>query len=250
MTSEQMNIVNLPPRPHFPPPVHVGIIMDGNGRWATARGLPRTVGHKQGAEAVRRTMEAALHLGVRYLSLFAFSSENWKRPAAEIIDLMGLLRLYLRNEVRYLCKNGIRLRVIGDRARLAPDIVALIEDSERRTADNDRLTVIIALSYGGRAEIVEAARRLAEKAAMGRIDPNDIDEDSLAEHLYIADVPDPDLLIRTSGEKRISNFLVWQLAYTEFMFLDVLWPDFSRSDLEAAISEFHRRDRRYGAVGV
>jgi undecaprenyl diphosphate synthase len=232
------------------PPVHVGIIMDGNGRWATARGLTRTAGHKEGAEAVRRTMEAALHLGIRYLSLFAFSSENWKRPAGEIIDLMGLLRLYLRNEVRYLCENGICLRVIGDRARLAPDIVALIEESERRTADNDKLTVIIALSYGGRAEIVEAARRLAEMAAMGEIDPNDIDEESLAAHLYTAGVPDPDLLIRTSGEKRISNFLIWQLAYTEFMFLDVLWPDFSRSDLEAAISEFHRRERRYGAVGV
>jgi len=245
-----MNIVTLPPRPQLPPPVHVGIIMDGNGRWATARGLPRTAGHKQGAEAVRRTMEAALHLGIRYLSLFAFSSENWKRPAAEVIDLMGLLRLYLRNEVRYLCENGICLRVIGDRTRLAPDIVALIEDSERRTADNDELTVIIALSYGGRAEIVAAARRLAEMAAMGEIDPNDIDDDSLAAHLYTPGVPDPDLLIRTSGEKRISNFLIWQLAYTEFMFLDVLWPDFSRRDLEAAISEFHRRDRRYGAVGV
>ncbi len=245
-----MNIVTLPTRPHFAPPAHVGIIMDGNGRWATARGLPRTAGHKQGAEAVRRTMEAALHLGVRYLSLFAFSSENWKRPAAEIIDLMGLLRLYLRNEVRYLCKNGIRLQVIGDRARLAPDIVALIEDSERRTADNDKLTVIIALSYGGRAEIVEAARLFAEQAAKGEIDPNDIDEDSLAAHLYTAGVPDPDLLIRTSGEKRISNFLIWQMAYTELMFLDVLWPDFSRTDLEAAINEFHRRERRYGAVGV
>jgi undecaprenyl diphosphate synthase len=245
-----MNIVNLPPRPHFPPPAHVGIIMDGNGRWANARGLPRTAGHKQGAEAVRRTMEAAMHLGVRYLSLFAFSSENWKRPSAEIIDLMGLLRLYLRNEVRYLCENGIRLRVIGDRARLAPDIVALIENSERQTADNDTLTVIIALSYGGRAEIVEAARRLAEKVAIGELDSNHIDEESLAAHLYTVGIPDPDLLIRTSGEKRISNFLIWQLAYTEFMFLDVHWPDFSPRDLEAAINEYHRRERRYGAIGV
>jgi undecaprenyl diphosphate synthase len=245
-----MNIINLPPRPHYPPPAHVGIIMDGNGRWATARGLPRTAGHKQGAEAVRRTMEAALQLGVRYLSLFAFSSENWKRPAGEIIDLMGLLRSYLRNEVRYLCKNGIRLRVIGDRARLAPDIVALIDDSERRTAANDKLTVIIALSYGGRAEITEAARQLAERAAKGEIDPNDIDEESLATHLYAADIPDPDLLIRTSGEKRVSNFLIWQLAYAELMFLDVLWPDFSQRDLETAIGEFHRRERRFGAVGV
>jgi undecaprenyl diphosphate synthase len=195
-------------------------------------------------------MEAALHLGIRYLSLFAFSSENWKRPSAEIIALMGLLRLYLRNEVRYLRDNGIRLRVIGDRARLAPDIVALIEDSERRTADNDKLTVVIALSYGGRAEIVGAARRLAEKAAMGELDCNDIDEEALAAHLYTSGIPDPDLLIRTSGEKRISNFLIWQLAYTEFMFLDVLWPDFSPRDLEAAINEYHRRERRYGAIGV
>ena len=245
-----MNIVNLSPRPPVPPPVHVGIIMDGNGRWAKERGLPRTAGHKQGAEAVRRTMEAAGHLGIRYLSLFAFSSENWKRPAAEIIDLMGLLRHYLRSELRYLCDNGIRLRVIGDRARLAPDIVAMIEDGERRTAGNDKLTVIIALSYGGRAEIVEAARRLAEQAAAGTIDPEDIDDDALAANLYTADIPDPDLLIRTSGEQRISNFLIWQLAYTEFMFLDVLWPDFSRRDLEAAIGEFQRRERRYGTVGV
>jgi undecaprenyl diphosphate synthase len=245
-----MNIVNLSPRSDVPPPAHIGIIMDGNGRWATARGLPRTAGHKQGAEAVRRTIEAALRLGIRFLSLFAFSSENWKRPSAEIIDLMGLLRLYLRNEVRFLCENGIRLRVIGDRARLAPDIIALIEDSERQTADNDRLTVVIALSYGGRAEIVEAARRLAEKAAMGELDSNLIDEESLAAHLYTVGIPDPDLLIRTSGEKRISNFLIWQLAYTEFMFLDVHWPDFSLRDLEAAINEYHRRERRYGAIGV
>ena len=163
---------------------------------------------------------------------------------------MGLLRLYLRNEVRYLCENGIRLRVIGDRARLAPDIVALIENSERQTADNDTLTVIIALSYGGRAEIVEAARRLAEKVAIGELDSNHIDEESLAAHLYTVGIPDPDLLIRTSGEKRISNFLIWQLAYTEFMFLDVHWPDFSPRDLEAAINEYHRRERRYGAIGV
>jgi undecaprenyl diphosphate synthase len=230
----------------LPPPVHVAIIMDGNGRWAKAQGLPRTAGHKRGAEAVRRTVECAREMGVSYLTLYAFSSENWKRPAGEVTDLMGLLRLYLRNEVKALNKNGIRLRVIGDRSRLGADIVALIEDSEAKTAGNTAMTLVLALSYGGRQEIVEAARRLAAEAASGRIDPAAIDEDALAGRLFTAGIPDPDLLIRTSGEKRISNFLLWQCAYAEMVFLDVLWPDFGRAEMEAAIRDFHGRERRYG----
>lgn len=231
---------------HPPPPVHVAIIMDGNGRWAKARGLPRTAGHKRGAEAVRRTVEAAREMGVSYLTLYAFSSENWKRPTGEVTDLMGLLRLYLRNEVANLHKNGIRLRVIGDRSRLSRDINALIDESEAKTADNTALTLVLALSYGGRQEIAEAARRLAQDVAMGRLDAAAIDEDAVAARLYTAGIPDPDLLIRTSGEKRISNFLLWQSAYAEFVFTDVLWPDFDRTHLEDAIRDFHGRERRYG----
>jgi undecaprenyl diphosphate synthase len=233
-----------------PPPVHVAIIMDGNGRWARARGLPRTAGHKRGAEAVKTAAESAAQLGVQYLTLFGFSSENWKRPRAEISDLMGLLRYYLQNELDYLCKQGVRLRVIGERKRLAPNIVDLIESAERQTAGNCRLTLIIALSYGSRAEIADASRRLAERAAAGLLRPTDIDEGMLSENLYTADIPDPDLLIRTSGEQRISNFLLWQLAYAELIFLDTPWPDFSREDFTEALMEFRRRERRYGAASA
>ncbi|CAA7616023.1 isoprenyl transferase [Magnetospirillum sp. UT-4] len=231
-----------------PPPVHVAIIMDGNGRWAKARGMPRTAGHKRGAEAVRRTVEAAREMGVSYLTLYAFSSENWKRPAGEVTDLMGLLRLYLRNEVSNLNKNGIRLKVIGDRTRLGADIVALIEESEARTAANTALTLVLALSYGGRQEIVAAARLLAEEVKAGLLAPSAIDDVALASRLSTNGIPDPDLVIRTSGEKRISNFLLWQGAYAELVFLDVLWPDFGRDELESAISDYHRRDRRYGTA--
>lgn len=231
-----------------PPPAHVAIIMDGNGRWAESRGLPRIAGHKRGAEAVRKTVEAAAQAGVTYLTLFGFSSENWKRPEREVGDLMGLLRLYLKSEINELKKNGIRLRVIGDRLRFDADIVAMIEKAEAETADGARLNLILALSYGGRSEIVSGARALAERVAAGEIDPADIDDGLFASHLYTAGVPDPDLLIRTSGEKRISNFLLWQLAYTELVFTDVLWPDFGAEDLAAAISEFNNRERRYGAA--
>lgn len=233
-----------------PPPAHVAIIMDGNGRWAKARGLPRTAGHKRGAEAVRRTVEAAREMGIAYLTLYAFSAENWKRPPSEVTDLMGLLRLYLRNEVRNLDKNGIRLRVIGDRSRLGADIVALIEESEAKTAGNTALTLTLALSYGGRQELADAARRIAADVAAGRMSPDQVDEAALAGRLYTAGMPDPDLVIRTSGEKRISNFLLWQSAYAELVFVDVLWPDFGREELEAAIGDFHGRERRYGASGV
>jgi undecaprenyl diphosphate synthase len=229
------------------PPVHVAIIMDGNGRWATARGLPRIAGHRTGAEAVRRTVKAAAELGIGYLTLFGFSSENWKRPLPEIDGLMGLLRHYLRGEIAEIHRNGVRLRVIGQRARLAPDIVTLIENGEALTRDNTGLQLTIALSYGGRDEIAAAARSLAQQVAAGTLDPEAIDEIMVGEHLLTADMPDPDLVIRTSGEQRISNFLLWQTAYAEFSFTDTLWPDFAKSDLEKAVQDFHGRDRRYGA---
>jgi len=231
-----------------PAPVHVAIIMDGNGRWAKARGLPRVAGHKRGAEAVRRTITAAAELGVRYLTLYGFSSENWKRPADEVDDLMGLLRHYLRGEIAELHRNGVRLRVIGDRARLAPDIVALIENAEAMTRGNAGLNLIVALSYGSRAEITDAVRRIAESAAAGKTAPSSIDEEMVTRALWTADIPDPDLVIRSSGEKRLSNFLLWQSAYAELVFIDTLWPDFGKDDLLAAIGEFHRRERRYGAA--
>ena len=230
------------------PPTHVAIIMDGNGRWARARGLPRTAGHRRGAQAMKTAAESAVRLGVSYLTLFGFSSENWRRPAEEVSDLMGLLRHYLENEIDYLNRQGVRLRVIGDRTRFGANIAALIDRAEQVTAGNVRLVLIIALSYGGRAEIADAARRIAVKAINGVIDPSTVDEVTIAQNLYTADVPDPDLLIRTSGEKRISNFLLWQLAYTEMVFLDTLWPDFSSEDFSRAVEEFARRDRRYGAA--
>lgn len=235
--------------PGFAPPVHVAIIMDGNGRWAKARGLPRTAGHKRGAEAVRAAVKGAAELGISYLTLFGFSAENWKRPQGEVRDLMGLLRLYLRSEIQELHANGVRLKVVGDRQRLDRDIVDLIENAEKKTAANGKLTVVLALSYGGRQELVLAARRLAEDAAAGRLAPQAIDERIFAERLLTTGIPDPDLLIRTSGEKRISNFLLWQCAYAEMVFLDVLWPDFSKAHLEQAVRDFHGRERRYGAIG-
>ncbi len=230
-----------------PLPVHVAIIMDGNRRWARARGHPPAWGHRKGAEAVRRTVEACARLGIRYLTLYAFSSENWRRPPQEVDELMNLLRYYLQREIDHLHENDVRIRVIGDRARLASDIVALIEEAERRTADNRRIDVLVALNYGGRQEIVRACRRIAEAVRAGRLDPAAIDEDRFAACLDTAGVPDPDLLIRTSGEQRISNFLLWQLAYTELVFLPVLWPEFGEEHLVEALLEYGRRERRYGA---
>lgn len=222
--------------------------MDGNGRWAKARGLPRTAGHKKGVDAVRRTVEAARELGIGTLTIFSFSSENWRRPEEEVTDLMGLLRFYLRSEVAELHKAGIRLRVIGDRDRLSDDINRLINHAEDLTRGNRTMTLVVALSYGSRQEIVLAAKRLAEDVAAGRLTPDAIDADAFASRLFTADIPDPDLIIRTSGEKRISNFLLWQAAYAELVFVDTLWPDFTKRDLEAAIEEFHRRERRFGAT--
>jgi undecaprenyl diphosphate synthase len=229
-------------------PRHVAIIMDGNGRWAKARGLPRTAGHRRGVETVRDTVRAAGELGVEYLTLFGFSTENWKRPVDEVNFLMGLLRQYLRAELETLAKEGARLRVIGDREGLARDIVDMIRTAEERTFANARIHVSIALNYGGRADIVQAARLLAEAAKAGAIAPDAIDEDMLERHLLTRELPEPDLLIRTGGDQRISNFLLWQSAYTELVFCNALWPDFSKADLEQAIADFRRRERRYGAV--
>ena len=231
-----------------PVPQHVAIIMDGNGRWARARRLPRTAGHKKGAEAVQRTLEAANDLGIRYLTLFGFSSENWNRPEGEVFDLMGLLRRYLQSETAELHRKNIRIRVIGDRSRFSDDIVSLITTAEEMTAGNDGLNLTAALSYGGRQDIATAARMIAAKAAAGELSPDAIDEDVFGQHLWTHDLPDPDLMIRTSNEQRISNFLLWQCAYTELVFSDVLWPEFGRESLEKAVAEYNRRDRRFGAV--
>jgi undecaprenyl diphosphate synthase len=228
-------------------PVHVAIIMDGNRRWARARGLPPAAGHRQGAVSVRRVVEGCANLGVRYLTLYAFSSENWARPQDEVGELMNLLRYYIRNEIDQLHKNGVRVRVIGERSRLAPDIRLLIESAEARTLGNRRLDLVVALNYGSRCEIVQAAQALARAAQEGRLAPEAIDEAAFAGALYTADIPDPDLLIRTSGEQRISNFLLWQLAYTELVFVAATWPEFTEHHLETALGEFARRERRYGA---
>ena len=231
-----------------PGPRHVAIIMDGNGRWAQARGLPRVAGHRRGADAVRRVIRGAGELGIPMLTLFAFSTENWTRPADEVSDLMGLLRHYLRNELEELSRNGARLRVIGDRDRLARDIVSDISDAEARTHANSRIDVNICINYGARDEILRAARNLARQAVSGEITPEQIDERRFESQLLTAGLPDPDLLVRTSGEQRISNFLLWQCAYAELVFVDTLWPDFGKEHLERAIAEFRRRERRYGGV--
>lgn len=230
-------------------PAHIAIIMDGNGRWAQARGLPRTMGHRQGTEAAKRAVRAAADLGVEYLTLFGFSSENWSRPADEINELMRLLRLFLRSETAELHRNNIKLRVIGDRSRLASDVVTLIENTEKLTADNTAITVVIALDYGGRNDILKAASDWALMCRDKGIEPDfDNAEEYLPSFLSTTDIPDPDILIRTSGEQRISNFMLWQCAYAEFIFTDTLWPDFSAADMKAALDEYGRRDRRFGAV--
>jgi undecaprenyl diphosphate synthase len=232
-----------------PGPHHVAIIMDGNGRWAKARALPRVAGHRRGADAVRRVVRGAGELGIPVLTLFAFSTENWTRPADEVNDLMGLLRHYLRNELEELHKNGARLRVIGNRQGLPPDIVRDIAEAENMTQANGRIDVNICINYGARDEILQATRNLARRVAAGELGADGIDEARFEKELLTAGVPDPDLLIRTSGEQRISNFLLWQCAYAELVFVDTLWPDFGKDHLEQAIVEFRRRERRYGGVG-
>ncbi len=223
--------------------------MDGNGRWAQARGLPRTFGHKQGAEAVKRTVKAAVELGIPYLTLFGFSAENWSRPADEVQELMRLLRIYLRSEMAELHRNNIRLQVIGNRAELEKDIVELIEHAESLTRGNTAITVTMALNYGARQELLAAASAWARLCRDKNMDPSpEAAEEFFAGCLMTAGTPDPDILIRTSGEQRVSNFLLWQCAYAELIFTPVLWPDFGKADLESALQEYMKRDRRFGAV--
>ncbi|MZR30489.1 isoprenyl transferase [Sneathiella litorea] len=229
-------------------PEHVAIIMDGNGRWAAKRSLQRLRGHEQGAEAVREALKGCEELGIRYLTLFAFSSENWSRPVEEINHLMGLFRYFFNKEIKALCDANIRVKFIGNINKLPDDIQKLIEEIKDRTKDNSKLILTIALSYGSQSEIAGAMRALGEKIKAGELAPEEIDESMITQHLDTVDHPDPDLLIRTSGEKRLSNFLLWQCAYTEFVFLDVLWPDFRKQDLAEAVEEFGSRNRRYGAL--
>jgi len=228
---------------------HVAIIMDGNGRWAAERGLPR-VGHRQGVESVRRTVEAAIELGITHLTLFSFSSENWTRPKEEVNDLFGLLRRFIRRDLADLHKHNVKIRVIGSRAGLDTDLLRMIDDAIELTKDNTALNLTIAFNYGARDEIARAAQRIAEDAAAGALSPQDVNEERFASYLDTANLPDPDLLIRTSGELRLSNFLLWQLAYAEFVFVDAYWPDFSRDLLEAAIAEYQRRNRRFGGTSA
>lgn len=227
---------------------HVAIIMDGNGRWASERCLPREAGHRAGAEALRRILSVSMELGIPYLTVFAFSSENWRRPEREVDNLMGLLRYHLLKERRELIEKGVRLGFIGDRSGLATDVLRLMSDVERDTAHGTVLTVTVALNYGARDEILRAARSLVRASIAEELEPSCLDEEGFSRHLDTGCLPDPDLIIRTGGEQRLSNFLAWQGAYAELMFLNVAWPDFGRKDLETAITEFHRRDRRYGTV--
>jgi undecaprenyl diphosphate synthase len=227
-------------------PRHLAIIMDGNGRWAKARGLPRVAGHRQGAEAARKVLRAAGEAGVECLTLYAFSSENWRRPEDEINDLMGLLRFYISSELDSLHREGIRIKVIGDHKAFQPDVARMIDKAIVRTSSNRRMTLAIALNYGARAEIVNAARRLAERAAAGEIAIGDIDETAFDEALDTAGLPPLDLVIRTSGERRLSNFLLWQAAYAELLFVDTLWPDFDGDSLRAALADYAGRERRFG----
>jgi undecaprenyl diphosphate synthase len=234
--------------PEFAVPRHVAIIMDGNGRWASARGLPRGEGHRRGVEALRRTVRAAGDLGIGILTIFSFSAENWARPAAEVRDLMGLLRRFIRNDLAELHQSGVRVRVIGERGDLAPEILQLLEEAEKLTVNNDKLTLVVAFNYGGRQEIARAAQRLARQVAEGRIPVDAITADAIGANLDAPNLPDPDLIIRTSGEQRLSNFLLWQAAYSELVFVPTYWPDFDRSTLENAIAEYRRRERRFGGL--
>jgi undecaprenyl diphosphate synthase len=232
----------------FAVPRHVAIIMDGNGRWAAARGLPRVEGHRRGVEALRRTVRAAGDLGISVLTIFSFSSENWTRPPSEIIDLMALLRRFIRNDLAELHKSNVRVRVIGEREGLDRDICLLLQEAEDLTGGNDGLTLVVAFNYGARQEIARAARSLAVEVAAGRLAPEDLTPERLGSYLFAPDIPDPDVIIRTSGEQRLSNFLLWQAAYSELVFVSINWPDFDRAALEGAIAEYRRRERRFGGL--
>lgn len=229
-------------------PRHVAIIMDGNGRWAKKRLLPRAAGHKAGVEAVRSVTRAARSMGIEALTLYAFSSENWRRPAEEVSDLMGLLKFFIRNDLAELVRENVRLRVLGDYARFSADVVDLIDDALARTAGNTGPILAIALNYGAQAELVRAAQALAAQARAGTLDPSAIDVGSIERELETRELPPLDLMIRTSGEHRLSNFLLWQAAYAELLFVDTLWPDFGARDLAAAVEAFGQRQRRYGGL--
>jgi undecaprenyl diphosphate synthase len=231
-------------------PAHVAIIMDGNGRWAKARGLPRVAGHRAGVEALRRTVRAASDLGISWLTVYAFSSENWSRPKSEVTDLMGLLKIFIRRDLAELHNSGVRVQIIGDRATLQPDIRSLLEEAETLTAGNDALTLVIAFNYGGRDEIARAARRLAEAVKRGDITAEQITPELFADELDTSGIPDPDLVIRTSGEIRLSNFLPWQSAYSELIFQPCYWPDFTREHLADALREYTGRERRFGGLAA
>jgi len=236
--------------PQGAPPRHVAIIMDGNGRWAKQRGLPRALGHRAGVNALKRTVEGAADLGLEWMTVFGFSTENWRRPASEVSELMRLLKLYVESDLARLEREGVRVHVIGRRVGLPADIIEVIERAERRTRQNSRFHLQVAFNYGGRSDLVESARRLARAVALGDLDPAAIDEAMLAAGLSTSAGPEPDLIVRTSGERRISNFLLWEAAYAEFVFQDVLWPDYGPEHLAAAMSEFMTRERRYGASEV
>ena len=229
-------------------PEHVAIIMDGNGRWAKARGLPRTMGHRKGVEAVRETVRAAGDIGIKYLTLFAFSSENWRRPEAEVSDLLGLLKAFIRRDLAELHRQNVRIRVIGDRTGLRGDILPLLIEAEETTRNNTALTLVIAFNYGSRDEITRDFASLAKDVEAGRLRPQDITPELVDARLDTAGIPDPDLIIRTSGEERLSNFLLWQAAYSEFMFVPDYWPDFSRDLFFAALEKYAARDRRFGGL--
>jgi undecaprenyl diphosphate synthase len=231
-------------------PVHVAIIMDGNGRWAAQRGLPRFEGHRRGVEAIRRAVRAAGELGIGYLTVYSFSAENWRRPAQEVSDLMGLLKRFVRHDLAELHANNIRVRIIGEREGLASDIHLLLDEAEQLTRSNTGLTLVIAFNYGGRQEIAGAMRVLAQKVKDGTLDPASIDMDTIGAALDTHGIPDPDLVIRTSGEQRVSNFLTWQTAYSEFVFLPCFWPDFDEATFKTAIDEYCRRDRRFGGLSA
>jgi undecaprenyl diphosphate synthase len=236
--------------PGLDAPMHVAVIMDGNGRWAAARGLPRGEGHRRGVEALRRTVRAAGDLGVKVLTIYSFSAENWSRPAAEIDDLMGLMKRFVRSDLADLNEKGVRVRVIGDRAGLDGEILSLLQEAEELTRGNEKFTFVVAFNYGSRQEIARAARSLAVEVQAGRLDPAAIDAAALEARLDTAGLPDPDLVIRTSGEQRLSNFLLWQAAYAEFVFLPIHWPEFDRAALEDAIREYRRRERRFGGLAA
>jgi undecaprenyl diphosphate synthase len=229
-------------------PAHVAIIMDGNGRWAARRGLPRVEGHRRGVEAVRRAVRSAIELGIRYLTIYSFSSENWRRPPQEVSDLMGLLKRFLRHDLADLHANNVRVRIIGDRKSLSPDLRLLLDESEELTRLNTGLTLVVAFNYGSRQELASAVRAIAERVRRGELAPEAIDDATIAAALDTHGIPDPDLVIRTSGEQRISNFLLWQSAYAEFVFVPELWPDFDDACFRAAIEEYTRRDRRFGGL--